>query len=726
MKKSVVLMAALVAMGVFAEPTAKAVYDANTTTFTFYYDENTYEGEGLSSFPLPTENKWNTAPAWHETDIKASVTKVVFDASFADYRPVNLNDWFSGCRNLTTFEQIEHLNTSNVAYASYLFKDCTSLTSIDLSHFVTTKMMFRASFQNCSNIETLDLTAFTKFQDLRSTFNGMSKLKTIYVSDLLDCTVDETTADTFKGCNQLVGGAGTAFSTAKVTTAGYARLDNPPESPGYFTLAQKPVPPTIARVEAYDLTHDGVTVIVDGETLNDGTIVVELTVGGETAFRSELSDFGTVVFTGLTPETVYAVKVAATSAYGTTVDTSCTFSTPAQPADCWHFDAGAGTLSWSEWTFAATLAKDGTIKVGAVTRYPEVAMALDFSLPVEDAEGVGYVISALEPAFGHHDKASSYKPEGYEPQCRRIGLLTLPGEGLVSIGTAAFAGCSSATGQIVFPSTLTAFGISAFADCAALRIDGATLPEGLAQIPQYCFRGAKGLVGDARLTGVESVADSAFQATSLTSVSFGPGLKSIGGNYERGAFQDCTALTNIAFDAASRVQIATGFTFQGCTRLETLDLRGVVDFVVTSDREDYSHIAGCSKLTRIVFGAGLENLMCNAMAGASALESVVFEGLPPVGLETPYLSPKDRNGAHVAGYDKRRIVTSVHRALVNTPNENGRSWADYAAGRKIAGGKRDPARNTTWAAASVYEGVDLVNRPLVTIEPDVGLVLIIK
>ena len=234
------------------------------------------------------------------------------------------------------------------------------------------------------------------------------------------------------------------------------------------------------------------------------------------------------------------------------------------------------------------------------------------------------------------------------------------------------------------------------------------------------------MFGDMVLTNVTEVMDSAFQGTAITSATFGPGLIKIGANYDRGAFQKCTSLTNLVFDFASKAQIVNGYTFNGCTGLEELNLCGVVNFAIQSDRDDYSNISGGSKLKKIIFGAGLTNLMCNAMAGASALEEVVFEGVPPVGFGMPYLSPTDSKGAHATGYDNKSITTYVHRDLINTPNEAGKCWSDYSANGKIAGVKE--SGNTTWAAEYVYEGIDLTKRQLVTIEPAVkpGLAILFR
>ena len=820
--KSVLSLAFAFGLAAFAQtasaaPTAKAVWDANTNTFTFYYDENTYEGDGITQYALPTENKWNTEPAWNVADgPKGSVTKAVFDESFADYKPANMNSWFGGFSKLTSIEGMEYLDTSNAGYCSSMFSGCSSLTSIDLSHFNTTKMQFREFFKNCSSIEELDLTSFTTVVDTRSMFYGMSKLKRIYVTESFSWS-GSTDNKTFSGCSALVGGAGTSYAEKKVQTQEYARIDNPPDAPGYFTLGQKPVPPEIDSVTASEVTWESATVTVDGSTLNDGSIIVELITGGETAKSAELTEFGAVAFTGLTPATEYAVKVTATSKYGTTVDEatsfttqplpvptisgvkvdtvlhdtvmltvsgesiadvevkvdlveggeiratktedafgefvfegltpettytvkvtatnqygpsvdeSTSFTTLEKPADewkvVWDETGKAGMVSWSKWKFNVTLAKDGTLAVGLVTAWPDSVYPLDFSLPVKDENGADYVISSLDTRFGFFDTNNKYTPTAY-PQAAMVGLLTLPGEGLVKILGCAFMGCTAATGHLEFPSTLTDIGDGAFWHCTTLEIDFGTIPVGVRAIPQYCFSEDAFAYGDAVLPNVKSVGQAAFRGTGITSISFGSELTDISGNNDRGAFYVCTSLTNVMFAATAKVRLASAQTFYGCTELEVLDLSPVVDMTLVSDRNDYSHINGCSKLKKIIFGAGLTNLTYNAMAGASALEEVVFEGVPPIGFKLPYLSADNSRG-HVIGYDSKSITTYVHRKLVNEKNEAGMCWADYAANGVIGPAKKNPAKNTTWAAEYVYEGVDLANRQLLTMEPN-GFLLLVR
>jgi len=175
----------------------------------------------------------------------------------------DMYEMFMDCSSL------QNLNTENWAVNSVknvasMFKGCSSLTSLDLSQFDTrnvTRMteMFAGSglktldipmfnmenvedaggmFKDCTSLESLNL-RYVKFSNngesrsLREMFAGCSKLKTIY------CDFDWTTGgvtnstDMFAGCKSLVGANYTTYD-ADHTDISYARLDTP-GNPGYFS-----------------------------------------------------------------------------------------------------------------------------------------------------------------------------------------------------------------------------------------------------------------------------------------------------------------------------------------------------------------------------------------------------------------------------------------------------------------------------------------------------------
>ena len=213
------------------EAESYAVFDKATNTLTFKHDTNKPTG----AFAL---NEGDNAPGWYKSNDDGSnaniIKKVVFDASFANARPTNCHLWFYGCKNLTTIEGIEYLNTENVTSMSLMFSGCSALTTLNLSNFDTqsvtnmtgmfynchalttlnvsnfdTQNMTNMSnmFTDCSALTTLDVSNFdTKnVTNMRGMFYDCSALTTIYASDKFVTTACEKDEDMFKECANLVG-----------------------------------------------------------------------------------------------------------------------------------------------------------------------------------------------------------------------------------------------------------------------------------------------------------------------------------------------------------------------------------------------------------------------------------------------------------------------------------------------------------------------------------------
>ena len=213
------------------EAESYAVFDEATNTLTFKHDTNKPTG----AFAL---NEGDNAPGWYKSNDDGSnaniIKKVVFDASFANARPTNCHLWFYGCKNLTTIEGIEYLNTENVTSMSLMFSGCSALTTLNLSNFDTqsvtnmtgmfsdcralttldvsnfntqnvTDMSFM--FFNCSAITTLDIAKFdTKnVTDMSFMFCSDPALTTIYASDKFVTTACEVDENMFAECANLVG-----------------------------------------------------------------------------------------------------------------------------------------------------------------------------------------------------------------------------------------------------------------------------------------------------------------------------------------------------------------------------------------------------------------------------------------------------------------------------------------------------------------------------------------
>ena len=160
-------------------------YADGTLTFRCGYKKTLGENE----YEL---NSGEEKPAW-ETN-KKNISQVVFEASFANARPTNCYAWFQNFENLKQIEGIENLNTANVTDMSYMFKNCSNLAKLDVTHFNTAKVTtMNSMFTRCSNLAELDLTHFN----------------TANVTNMYEM---------FNGCSNLVKLDVTNFNTAKVTT----------------------------------------------------------------------------------------------------------------------------------------------------------------------------------------------------------------------------------------------------------------------------------------------------------------------------------------------------------------------------------------------------------------------------------------------------------------------------------------------------------------------------
>ena len=240
-------------------PKPYACYTPSNTTLTFYYDDQRSSRPG-TTYDL---NTGTTDAAWDTDGTNASVTKVVFDASFAGARPTTTYDWFYGMGKLRSITGMSYLNTSEVTNMGWMFGYCVSLTSLDVSHFNTSQVtIMDGMFQQCSSLTNLDLSSFntskvtymrymftscqsltsldlssfntSKVAYMRYMFNSSYNLQTIYVGDGWSTAAVTESINMFNGCTSLVGGQGTTYNSSHIDKA-YAHIDGGPSNPGYFT-----------------------------------------------------------------------------------------------------------------------------------------------------------------------------------------------------------------------------------------------------------------------------------------------------------------------------------------------------------------------------------------------------------------------------------------------------------------------------------------------------------
>jgi surface protein len=132
---------------------------------------------------------------------------------------------------------VSNWNTAGFIDVNNMFSNCGALTTLDVSGWDTTKVTnMESMFNACPALKELDLCNWnTKaVTNTKSMFANSSKLKTIYVGDDWDMSKVTKSTEMFTGCFSLKGAKDTTISDAFLDKT-YARVDNAPEEPGYFT-----------------------------------------------------------------------------------------------------------------------------------------------------------------------------------------------------------------------------------------------------------------------------------------------------------------------------------------------------------------------------------------------------------------------------------------------------------------------------------------------------------
>ena len=207
-----------------------------TQTLTLYYDKKRQESDRVI----------DDTPLWPISERRAIQT-VVFDESFKDARPKSCYDWFWCFEGLTRIEHLDYLNTSEVEYMNSMFRECTSLETLDLSSFNTKKVknmyaMFDGStnlrsiklpegfigssvtnlcsmFKDCTSLTELDLSGSNSenVKDMKEMFDGCRALSKLVLTDFKTGQVS-TMESMFCNCSTLETLDVSSFNTENVTT----------------------------------------------------------------------------------------------------------------------------------------------------------------------------------------------------------------------------------------------------------------------------------------------------------------------------------------------------------------------------------------------------------------------------------------------------------------------------------------------------------------------------
>ena len=183
-------------------------------------------------------------------------------------------------------------------------------------------------------------------------------------------------------------------------------------------------------------------------------------------------------------------------------------------------------------------------------------------------------------------------------------------DGVTSIGSCAFHGCSSLT-SITIPNSVTSIGVWAFYSCSSLS--SITIPNRVKRIEYSTFQGCSSLTSITIPKSVTGIGDDAFSGcSSLTSITIPNSVTSIGND----AFYRCSSLSSITIpNSVTRIGI---FAFRSCSSLTSITIPNSVTSIGGGAFE------GCKSLTSITIPNRVKRIAVYAFSGCSSLTSITI------------------------------------------------------------------------------------------------------
>ena len=142
----------------------------------------------------------------------------------------NMSYMFSICVALTSLD-VTNFDTANVTDMTRMFMDCSSLTSLDVTNFNTANVTDMSyMFANCAALTSLYLTNFNtaNVTDMERMFSFCKVLTTIYASSKFVTTQVSNSSRMFNKCEKLKGEV--VWKKDKATDKTYAKIEG-----GYFS-----------------------------------------------------------------------------------------------------------------------------------------------------------------------------------------------------------------------------------------------------------------------------------------------------------------------------------------------------------------------------------------------------------------------------------------------------------------------------------------------------------
>ncbi|WP_400219631.1 leucine-rich repeat protein, partial [Methanomethylophilus alvi] len=191
-------------------------------------------------------------------------------------------------------------------------------------------------------------------------------------------------------------------------------------------------------------------------------------------------------------------------------------------------------------------------------------------------------------------------------------------DGVTSIGQYAFRGCTSLV-SVTIPDGVTSIGSNAFSGCTSLV--SVTIPDSVTSIGDEAFYRCSSLTSVTLPDGVTSLGSNAFSGcSSLASITIPDSVTSIG----QYAFYRCTSLVSVTIPDS--VTSIGQYAFEGCTSLVSVT---IPDSVTSIGQYAFE---GCTSLVSVTIPDSVTSIGQYAFQGCSSLTSVVIgNGVTSIG-----------------------------------------------------------------------------------------------
>ena len=505
---------------------------------------------------------------------------------------INDGGAFHGCSKLATVT----IPSTVTTMARNVFRDCTSLTTVNFAEGIQLESIPEAAFYN-SGITSIDIPS-TVTTIVSYAFGNCTKLEEVNIPSNTQLTIINTSA--FQDC----------------------RLLSEFTMPNTLTTLGNDVFRNCSKLE--NITFSTLlTTIPDGTFLNCSLL-------NNVTIPQTITRLGNSAFDGCTSLSSIVIPNSVT-AMGTSVFANCTGLTSAA------FEEGFTMNYIPNNTFYNTRFSSFTIPASVQTINSQAFMnntalaSIEFPATVTKLAGEAFrncsgltevtipaTITTMEANVFWNSGvktatvACSTLGQGAFYQCAQLETVTIE-EGVQVLGIndgGAFHGCSKLA-TVNIPSTVTTLARNVFRDCTSLTTVNFAEGNQLETIPEAAFYNS-GITSINMPSTVTTIGPYAFQyCKKLESAPLPQGLKTIGTR----AFQYCEKLDNVTLPGT--LNSVQDWAFSYCTSLENLTIEEGISCI---NRDMFQY----SGMKKVVLPSTLEFIGVNAFHQCSQLEELDF------------------------------------------------------------------------------------------------------